>query len=215
MKKNGKQYWNCSSQTLAPKSFKSILPPGCRLPALHRKSLSWAFNISSTKVRKETESCSIQETSLSVCYQGKRLWFHCDVCTMVRATPWHAQTLYYTNGCTWCIYFISSVDMEKKIGGDFFSLVNWLTGIDVKITSGQDLGKDFWVGRGERENSIGKRTHTRGKWFSSPGKDVVKVTMLNIWFHIYSENDQLNKIKIFLLVIFVEMSHKKKMLLPQ
>jgi len=69
---------------------------------------------------------------------------------------------------------------RRELGVIFFSLVNWLTGIDVKITSGQGLGKDFWVGRGERENSIGKRTHTKGKWFSSPGKDVVKVTMLNI-----------------------------------
>jgi len=39
--------------------------------------------------------------------------------------------------------------------------------------------------------------------------------MLNILFHIFSKNDQLNKIKIFLLVIFVEMSDKKKMLLPE
>jgi len=37
--------------------------------------------------------------------------------------------------------------------------------------------------------------------------------MLNILFHIPSKNDQLNKINIFLLVIFVEMSNKKKMLL--
>jgi len=34
--------------------------------------------------------------------------------------------------------------------------------------------------------------------------------MLNILFHIFSKNDQLNKINIFLLVIFVEMSDKKK-----
>jgi len=37
--------------------------------------------------------------------------------------------------------------------------------------------------------------------------------MLNILFHIFNKNDQLNKINIFLLVIFVEMSNKKKMLL--
>ena len=39
--------------------------------------------------------------------------------------------------------------------------------------------------------------------------------MLNILFHIPSKNDQLNKINIFLLVIFVEfeMINKKKMLL--
>jgi len=37
--------------------------------------------------------------------------------------------------------------------------------------------------------------------------------MLNILFHIPSKNDQLNKINIFLLVICVEMSNKKKMLL--
>jgi len=39
--------------------------------------------------------------------------------------------------------------------------------------------------------------------------------MLNILFHIFNKNDQLNKINIFLLVIFVEMSNKKKMLLPE
>jgi len=33
--------------------------------------------------------------------------------------------------------------------------------------------------------------------------------MLNILFHIFSKNDQLNKINTFLLVIFVEMSDKK------
>jgi len=38
--------------------------------------------------------------------------------------------------------------------------------------------------------------------------------MLNLLFHICDENDQLNRIKIFLLMIFVEMSDKKKMLLP-
>jgi len=38
--------------------------------------------------------------------------------------------------------------------------------------------------------------------------------MLNILFHIFSKKDQLNKFSIFLLVIFVEMSDKKKMLLP-
>ena len=37
--------------------------------------------------------------------------------------------------------------------------------------------------------------------------------MLNLLFHICDKNDQLNKIKIFLLIIFVEMSDKKKMLL--
>jgi len=37
--------------------------------------------------------------------------------------------------------------------------------------------------------------------------------MLNILFHICSKNDQLKKINTFLLVIFVEMSDKKKMLL--
>jgi len=37
--------------------------------------------------------------------------------------------------------------------------------------------------------------------------------MLNILFHIPSKNDQLNKINIFLHVIFVEMSNKKKILL--
>jgi len=39
--------------------------------------------------------------------------------------------------------------------------------------------------------------------------------MLNILFHIFNKNDQLNKINIFLLMIFVEMSNKKKMLLPE
>jgi len=39
--------------------------------------------------------------------------------------------------------------------------------------------------------------------------------MLNVVFHIFSKNDQLNKISIFLLVVFVEMSDKKKMLLPE
>jgi len=39
--------------------------------------------------------------------------------------------------------------------------------------------------------------------------------MLNILFHIFSKKDQLNKINIFLLMIFVEMSDKKKMLLPE
>jgi len=39
--------------------------------------------------------------------------------------------------------------------------------------------------------------------------------MLNILFHIFCKNDQLNKINVFLLVIFVEMSDKKKMLLPK
>jgi hypothetical protein len=39
--------------------------------------------------------------------------------------------------------------------------------------------------------------------------------MLNILFHICSRNDQLNKINTFLLMIFVEMSDKKKMLLPE
>jgi len=34
-------------------------------------------------------------------------------------------------------------------------------------------------------------------------------------FHIFSKKDQLNKISTFLLVIFVEMSDKKKMLLPE
>ena len=37
--------------------------------------------------------------------------------------------------------------------------------------------------------------------------------MLNLLFHICGKNDQLTKIKIFLLTIFVEMSDKKKMLL--
>jgi hypothetical protein len=44
-------------------------------------------------------------------------------------------------------------------------------------------------------------------------QDKQQTTMLNILFHICSRNDQLNKINIFLLVIFVEMSDKKKMLL--
>jgi len=35
--------------------------------------------------------------------------------------------------------------------------------------------------------------------------------MLNILFPICSKDDQLNKINTFLLVIFVEMSDKKKM----
>jgi len=39
--------------------------------------------------------------------------------------------------------------------------------------------------------------------------------MLNILFHIFSKNDQLNKISVFLLMVFVEMSDKKKMLLPE
>jgi hypothetical protein len=39
--------------------------------------------------------------------------------------------------------------------------------------------------------------------------------MLNILFHICSRNDQLNKINTFLFVIFVEMSDKNKMLLPE
>jgi len=38
--------------------------------------------------------------------------------------------------------------------------------------------------------------------------------MLNLLFHICDKNDQLNRIKIFLLMIFVEMSDKKKILLP-
>jgi len=38
--------------------------------------------------------------------------------------------------------------------------------------------------------------------------------MLNLLFHICDKIDQLNRIKIFLLMIFVEMSGKKKMLLP-
>jgi len=42
-----------------------------------------------------------------------------------------------------------------------------------------------------------------------------QITMLNILFHIFSKNDQLNKISIFLLMIFVEMGDKKKMLLPE
>jgi len=37
--------------------------------------------------------------------------------------------------------------------------------------------------------------------------------MLNILFHIFSKNDQLNKLNTFLLMIFVEMSDKKKMFL--
>jgi len=39
--------------------------------------------------------------------------------------------------------------------------------------------------------------------------------MLYILFHIFSKNDQLNKFSIFLLVVFVEMSDKKKMLSPE
>ena len=39
--------------------------------------------------------------------------------------------------------------------------------------------------------------------------------MLNLLFHICRKNDQTNKIKIFLLIIFVKMSDKKKMLLPE
>jgi len=38
--------------------------------------------------------------------------------------------------------------------------------------------------------------------------------MLDLLFHICDKNEQLNRIKIFLLMIFVEMSDKKKMLLP-
>ena len=37
--------------------------------------------------------------------------------------------------------------------------------------------------------------------------------MLNLLFHICGKNDQLDKIKIFLLLIFVEMSDEKAMLL--
>ena len=37
--------------------------------------------------------------------------------------------------------------------------------------------------------------------------------MLNLLYHICGKNDQLNKISFFLLIIFVEMSGKKKMLL--
>jgi len=37
--------------------------------------------------------------------------------------------------------------------------------------------------------------------------------MLNLLFHICDKNDQLNRIKNFLLMTFVEMSDKKKMLL--
>ena len=39
--------------------------------------------------------------------------------------------------------------------------------------------------------------------------------MLNHLFHTCSKNDQFNKIKTFLLMIFVEMSDKNKMLLLQ
>ena len=39
--------------------------------------------------------------------------------------------------------------------------------------------------------------------------------MLNLLFHICGKNDQLNKIEEFLLVIFVEMGDKKKVLLPE
>ena len=39
--------------------------------------------------------------------------------------------------------------------------------------------------------------------------------MLNLLFHICGKNDQTNKIKFFLLIIFVKMSDKKKMLLPE
>ena len=39
--------------------------------------------------------------------------------------------------------------------------------------------------------------------------------MLNLLFHICGKNDQTNKINIFLLIIFVKMSDKKKMLLPE
>ena len=39
--------------------------------------------------------------------------------------------------------------------------------------------------------------------------------MLNLLFHISSKNDQLTKIKTFLLVIFVKIRDKKKMLLPK
>ena len=37
--------------------------------------------------------------------------------------------------------------------------------------------------------------------------------MLNILFHIYGKNDQINKFKSFLLMIFVKISDKKKMFL--
>ena len=37
--------------------------------------------------------------------------------------------------------------------------------------------------------------------------------MLNLLFHTCGKNDQLNKIKFFLLIILVEMSDKKKLLL--
>ena len=37
--------------------------------------------------------------------------------------------------------------------------------------------------------------------------------MLNLLSHICSKNDQLTKIEIFLLIIFAEMSDKKKILL--
>ena len=39
--------------------------------------------------------------------------------------------------------------------------------------------------------------------------------MLNFLFHIFGENDQLNKIKNYLLMIFVEMSDKVKILLTE
>ena len=39
--------------------------------------------------------------------------------------------------------------------------------------------------------------------------------MLNFLFHIFGKNDQANKIKIFLLMIFVEMSDKIKILLTE
>ena len=39
--------------------------------------------------------------------------------------------------------------------------------------------------------------------------------MLNLSFHICGKNDQLNKIKIFLFIIFVEMRDKEKMSLPE
>ena len=40
-----------------------------------------------------------------------------------------------------------------------------------------------------------------------------KITMLIFLFHIFDKNDQLNKIVFFLLIIFVEMRDKKKILL--
>ena len=39
--------------------------------------------------------------------------------------------------------------------------------------------------------------------------------MLNLLFYICGKNDQLNKMKSFLLIIFVEMRDKKKMLSPK